>query len=210
MLTGLYIHRESPVHRLRAGTKLLILALFSLIMLQIRDPFLLSGVTFGVLILFHVAQLSFRDLYNQIKPIAFLLLVLFSVQVLMDDWITAFLITGRLLLLILLASLVTITTRFSEMMDAMQIAAAPFQRFGFNPEKFALAAAVTIRFIPVLLDQFNAIREAQQVRGGGRNMIFLLPPLLIRTLRMADDLADAIDARGFDSTPIEKNRTLAK
>jgi biotin transport system permease protein len=58
--------------------------------------------------------------------------------------------------------------------------------------------SLALRFIPLLFEKFQEIREAQRARGLDRNLLALLMPLLIKTLRMAGDLTDAIEARGYD------------
>jgi biotin transport system permease protein len=57
--------------------------------------------------------------------------------------------------------------------------------------------AIALRFIPVLLEQIRDIQDAQRARGIDRPVITFLVPLLVRTLHLADSLADAIDARGY-------------
>jgi biotin transport system permease protein len=58
--------------------------------------------------------------------------------------------------------------------------------------------SLALRFIPLLFDKFEEIREAQRARGLERSVVALLMPLLIKTLRMANDLTEAIEARGYD------------
>ena len=60
--------------------------------------------------------------------------------------------------------------------------------------RFSLLA----RFIPLLATWLREIQEAQRVRGLDRDPFAVLVPLLVKTLRTADTLADAIDARCFD------------
>jgi hypothetical protein len=69
---------------------------------------------------------------------------------------------------------------------------------GVNPAKVSLALSLALRFIPLLYAQVHDIREAQRVRGLERNFTAIAVPLLVRTLRMANDLTDAIEARGFN------------
>ena len=62
------------------------------------------------------------------------------------------------------------------------------------------------RFIPLLFDQFAEIREAQRARGLDRNIFALLMPLMIKTLKMADNLTEAIEARGYDPHHVPAKR----
>ena len=54
-----------------------------------------------------------------------------------------------------------------------------------------------LRFIPVLAQITREVREAQRVRGLENSVTALAIPLFVRTLRMSDDIADAIEARGY-------------
>ena len=68
---------------------------------------------------------------------------------------------------------------------------------GVNPAKVSLALSLALRFIPVLAQITREVREAQRVRGLENSVIALAIPLFVRTLRMSDDIADAIEARGY-------------
>ena len=69
--------------------------------------------------------------------------------------------------------------------------------------------SMVIRFIPLMMREAREILEAQRARGLDRSAIALLMPLLIKTLKMADDLSDAIEARCYDAetvTPVWRRR----
>jgi len=94
---------------------------------------------------------------------------------------------------------VTLTTPFSAMIDTFARAAALARPLGVNPHKVGLAAALAVRFIPVLLADYREIQAARLARGARSPGLFAAGPLLIKTLRMAGTLADAIEARGFEN-----------
>jgi biotin transport system permease protein len=145
-----------------------------------------------------MANLSFKLMWQQVRPIVPLLICLYLLQGVLQSWQMGAVIVLRILLLMLLANLVTFTTRMSDMIDTLERALQPLARFGIQPAKISMMLAIAIRFIPVLLEQAHAIREAQWARGLDRNMLALLVPLLIKTLKMADDLTDALDARCYE------------
>ncbi len=60
-----------------------------------------------------------------------------------------------------------------------------------------LAVGLVLRFVPEILGRYQAIREAHTARGLKVRPMTLLAPLIILTLRDADKIAAAIDARGF-------------
>ncbi|HST72387.1 MULTISPECIES: energy-coupling factor transporter transmembrane component T family protein [Kocuria] len=107
----------------------------------------------------------------------------------------------RLLSLCLLACAVTLSTPFSAMLALFQILLAPTRHLGANPAQMSLALSMTVRFIPQIRTQYLQIREAQFARGLHHHPVAVLVPLLVRTLESAQEIAAAIDARCYDSTP---------
>ncbi len=72
-----------------------------------------------------------------------------------------------------------------------------FKPIGVNPDKVSLAISLALRFIPVLGRITTEVREAQKARGLERSVIAVAMPLAIRAIKMADDISDAIDSRGY-------------
>ncbi|MFP3340670.1 energy-coupling factor transporter transmembrane component T, partial [Micrococcus sp. SIMBA_131] len=73
----------------------------------------------------------------------------------------------------------------------------PLHRLGVRTESISLAISLTFRFIPVLTSVVREVREAQSARGLERSVFAIAIPSIIRTLRMSEEISDAIDARGF-------------
>jgi biotin transport system permease protein len=198
MTLGLYIHRQSPIHRLSASTKLLMLAAIGVWVALIPDllglvlPLALAGL------FCFLSRLPLRSIWQQLRPVSWLFIGILIIYGISGDWSTGAIAVLRFLILILFATLITLTTRVSDMVAAIEQALQPFQRFGIHPGKISLMIALSLRLIPVLLDQARQIQEAQQARGIDRPILALLVPLFIKILRMADELSDAIEARGFE------------
>jgi biotin transport system permease protein len=104
----------------------------------------------------------------------------------------------RFTILVALAVLITLTTRISDMVDALERALRPLRVLGVNPAKISLMISLAIRFVPLLADLVREIQEAQRSRGLERSITAVAVPLIVKTLRMASVLTDAIDARGYD------------
>lgn len=198
MSLGLYLHRDSPLHVLPAGAKMLgLLAAGTGLLLSSSLPVLGAAlaVTLGLYVL---ARLRPREVAPVLRLSAFVLVPLLLVHALLSGWGSALEAVLRLAVLLLLATLVSLTTRASDMLEAMERALRPLARFGVNPARLGLLLSLTLRFIPLLAEWLREIQEAQRVRGLESNPIAVLVPLLVKTLRTADTLAEAIDARGFD------------
>jgi biotin transport system permease protein len=186
----------SIAHRLPAGAKLLGLLIAGSTIFLVTDWRWLTVICATVLLLYVVAGIGWRVLWAQFRPLALVLAALFAVQTLFGDAGQGITMVLRCLALISLAALVTLTTRTSDMVAALERALRPLSRFGIDPDKISLVISLALRFIPVLGEQVTQIREAQRARGLDRNILALAVPLLVHCLSMADAVADAIEARG--------------
>ena len=198
MNLGLYVHRNSPLHRLPAGAKLMMLFAAGVSVFMVSNPLWLLPVLGAVGSLFVVARVPIRQALRQLRPAAILMAIIFLVHGAFTSWGLGFLVVLRFAILLLLAVLVTFTTRVSDMIETLERALAPLAPLGVNPEKVSLSLSLALRFIPLLFERFVEIREAQRARGLDRNIFALLMPLMVKTLKMADDLTEAIEARGYD------------
>lgn len=69
------------------------------------------------------------------------------------------------------------------------------------PYEFAFILTSSLRFVPVIRGKMENIADAQRARGidlgGVRSYLALLAPLLVQSFAMADELAEAMESRGF-------------
>ena len=199
MSLGLYLHRDSPVHALPAGLKMSALLVVSAGLLLLPSPALLLAALLGTLGLFALARLRPRELLPVLRPLPWVLWPLLLLHGALSGWQDALRLVARLGVLLLLATLVTLTTRVSDQLEALGRALRPLALVGVSPARLSLLLSLTLRFIPLMAEWVREVREAQRVRGLEHHPLALLLPLLVKTLRTADALAEAIDARCFDS-----------
>jgi biotin transport system permease protein len=197
-MLGLYLHRRSPVHALPVGWKLAGLAISATAAFLVSDPLTLGAALAACLALFALARLPPRAPLDHLRPLLPVLVPLFALQAAFIGWEAAASMTTRFALLVLLAALVTLTTRVSDMVDALERALGVLRPLGVNAGKVSLMLALAIRLVPVLVELGREIRMAQRARGVERSAAALLVPLTVKALRMADDLSDALEARGYD------------
>jgi energy-coupling factor transport system permease protein len=113
----------------------------------------------------------------------------------------------RLVLLVMYAGLLTLTTSPTELADGLENLFSPMRRFGFPAHELAMMMTIALRFIPTLLNETERIMKAQIARGaelerGGplkrlRAFIPVLVPLFVIVFQRADDLATAMEARNY-------------
>lgn len=200
MILGLYIPADSLIHRLPPGVKVACLVIAGTVIFSVRDWTWLAGAVAGTIALYVVARISLSNAFTQLRPAFGLLIIILVFQAIFDHWMTGVIVVLRFVVLILLASLVTLTTRVSEMVAALECALKPLAKLGVNPSKAGLAISMTIRFIPVLAQRFGEIREAQRARGLEYSIAATAVPLIVRTLKMANDIAEALDARSYEGS----------
>lgn len=195
---GTYVPGTSVVHRVPAGWKLAVmLAVGAGSVLLDRAWQVASGLVL-VLGLFLVAGLSLRLAWRQVWPLVWVVGAVAVFHVVVNGWERAALVVGVIALLVLLASLVTLTTRTTDMVDAVVAGCRPLRLLRVDPERIGLLLALSIRSVPVVVGLAEEVRDAQRARGLTASPRAFAVPLIVRSLRHADALGDALVARGVE------------
>lgn len=195
---GGYLPGDSLLHRLRAGHKLVALVLAGMSVVLLDD---LWQVALGLVLVgvgYAVAGIPARMAVAQVRPLVWILAAAAVFHVLVNGWHRAGVVLGAIALLVLLAGLVTLTTRTTDMVDALVTACGPLRRVGVDPERVGLLLALGVRCVPVVVGLAAEVREAQQARGLTASPRAFAVPLIIRSLRHADALGEALVARGVE------------
>lgn len=200
MTLATYLHRDSPVHRSPPGAKMLALVLAGTGLLLVHDLGVALAALAGTLALYGLARVPLAVLLRQARPAFWIVLVVFLFQLYARDLAFAAATSLRFLALLLLASLVTLTTPASAMIETLTRSLSWLRWLGLHPAKVSLGLSLALRFIPVVAAIAGEVREAQKARGLDGSVLALAVPVMIRTLKMADEIAEAIDARGYDPT----------
>lgn len=113
----------------------------------------------------------------------------------------------RILLLVSAAGLLTATTAPVALADGIEDLLSPLERLRFPAHEVAMMMTIALRFIPTLGEEAEKITKAQAARGadfsqGGplrraRALVPVLVPLTVGTFRRADELAEAMESRGY-------------
>ena len=195
---GLYHPGTSVLHRLPAGAKLAGLAAGITVLLLLEDLRWLGAAATAIVVLHAVARVPARLAIAQVRPLLWFVIFLLAVQLLLTDWQGALSVVLTLVLSVALAGLVTLTTRVSAMLDVVESLLGPLRRVGVRPDRVGLVLALTVRGVPVIAGIAGTVRDAHRARGATLRPWALLVPVLVRVLRHADALGDALAARGAD------------
>ena len=92
--------------------------------------------------------------------------------------------------------MLTLTTTVEALLDALDQSLQPLARVGVPVELISLTIALTIRLIPLMLATANEVLDARRARGAGFSFAAFGVPLVIRAVRRARQIGEALMARG--------------
>lgn len=222
IMLGQYVPGESFMHRLDPRTKMIIAAILMWLVFLLKNP--VEYASFGIFtVLVYLASGVAGSFWKTLKPGFYL--VIFTVilnavftpgqavlnlgifKLSREGLIQGFSMGFRLLLLISLSSLVTLTTSPVRMTEGLEQLMKPLKKIGFPASELAMMMNIALRFIPTFWEEWDKIRKAQLSRGADfeswnpasriKYMTAMLIPLFVSAFRKADELSTAMEARGY-------------
>lgn len=220
---GQYYPADSVIHKLDprvklAGTMVFIISLFAF---HSIEAYIVATMALAAVI--HISKVPFRFMVRGLKSIVMLLLItvvfnlflipgtpvvhFWKLTITQEGIETAVGMAVRLIYLIVGSSVMTLTTTPNNLTDGLEKAMRPLGKIHVPVHDIAMMMSIALRFIPILLDETDKIMKAQMARGAdfesgnlmqkAKNMVPLLVPLFISAFRRANDLAMAMEARGY-------------
>ncbi len=221
---GQYFPGKSLIHRLDPRIKILLTALY-IVMLFSASGFLGLGVGMVYMIVaFLISRIPIKMMLKSIRPILPIIIFtgilnLFFVEgetVLVSWWIFNITLEGvktmvfmavRIIFLICGTSLLTYTTSPITLTDAIERILSPLKVIKFPAHEIAMMMTIALRFIPTLIEETDKIMSAQKARGAdlesgsvlqrAKALIPILIPLFVSAFRRAEDLALAMECRCY-------------
>jgi len=224
MILGRYIPGDSIVHRLDPRSKLLSMMLLILIVFWANNSItnLILFIATGIFIALSGVSISFfiQGLKSMFFLIAFTTLFQFffisSGNVIFEFWFVritdyalqqAGIIFCRFILIIFFSTLLTLTTMPLSLASAVEGLLSPLKKVKVPVHEIGLMLSMSLRFVPTLMDDTTRIMNAQKARGVDfdegsivqkvKALIPILIPLFATSLKRADSLAIAMEARGY-------------
>lgn len=218
-----YYPGSSLIHRLDPRAKFVAVAAVA-VALFVRDSFLsLSIFAVSAAVAYGLSGVPIAWFWRAFRPLLWLVGLTFLAQLLFSPGEpffsigflhfsragleTAAFLSLRLVVLVLIGSVLTLTTAPMALTDGLAWLGAPLRRLRLPTDELALIVTIALRFIPTLLAEFDTIMRAQRARGvdfdrGGirqrvRNLPPVLVPLFIVSFRRADELALAMEERCY-------------
>lgn len=197
-MRSLHVAGHSLMHRTKPAVKITGLALIAVLIFLTRDPRLLVPVLVAAAALYFSLGQPLRTALSPLKPVFLTIAIVGLFHLALTSAEEAMVTVLRLSTLMLLGAAVTATTTVSAFIETITQAASPLERIGLvKAADIGLSVGLVVRFVPEILSRYEAIREAHRARGIRPKISTLLGPLIIATLKDADNIAEAIDARGI-------------
>jgi energy-coupling factor transport system permease protein len=221
---GQFYPVDSPVHSLDPRAKIVATAVLAVGLFLIDSTTGLLFVAAALVALVAASRIPVRTFLRLLRPVLFIVALTVTFQVLFSregsvvlEWgfleihsgglRLGFFLALRIFLLVGAAGLLTATTAPVALADGIEDLLSPLERVRFPAHEVAMMMTIALRFIPTLGDEAEKIRGAQAARGadfseGGpvrraRSLIPVLVPLTVGAFRRADELAEAMESRGY-------------
>lgn len=221
---GQYFPGKSVIHRLDPRIKILLTALY-IVMLFLPNGFLGLGLgAIYLIIAFLLSGIPVKMMLKSIKPIlpiiiftgllnlffldgGTMLLSLGFIKVTSEGIHTMLFMAIRIIFLICGTSLLTYTTSPITLTDAIERILSPLQKIKIPAHEIAMMMTIALRFIPTLIEETDKIMSAQKARGAdlesgsflqrAKALVPILIPLFVSAFRRAEELALAMECRCY-------------
>ncbi|ERN51071.1 energy-coupling factor transporter transmembrane component T family protein [Alkalihalophilus marmarensis] len=224
VIIGQYVQGNSFLHKLDPRSKLISVFIL-LIIIFFADNWFSSLLLVGLTVmLMAISKVPLLFLYRGLRPILWLVLFTLILHILLTKEgpvlmtlgpiaiheggvLNGLFIATRLLTLVMLTSLITLTTSPIDLTDGLESLFTPLKKVGLPAHELALMMSIALRFIPTFMQETEKILKAQMARGVDfssgpiskrvKALLPLLVPLFISAFKRAEDLALAMEARGY-------------
>lgn len=174
-----------------------------------------------------IAQVSLKDLFRSLKGMWFLVLFLLIIYIFLpnstythvafsigsyniywDSFYQCGYILLRLVMMLCITMILTSTTKPMDLTRGLEWGMTPLKVVRFPAHEIAMTISIALRFIPTILEETKRIMKAQESRGVDfshgslknkfRAIISLIIPLFVSAIERSEELANAMEARGYD------------
>ncbi len=220
---GQYYPADSVIHKLDPRTKLVWTLAFIVSLFVFRSFAAYVVTTIVLAVIIKMSKVPFKFMIKGMKAVMILLMItvlfnlfltpgtplvtIWKLKITREGLQTAIFMAVRLSYLIIGSSLMTLTTTPNQLTDGLEKGLRPLNKIHVPVHDIAMMMSIALRFIPILLEETDKIMKAQTARGADfdsgnliqkvKAMVPLLVPLFISAFRRANDLAMAMEARGY-------------
>lgn len=220
---GQYYPADSVIHKLDPRVKLMGTIVFIISLFAFRSVSCYILATAALAAVIKVSKVPFKFIIKGLKAIFILMMItvafnlfltpgtpvvtIWKLSITWEGIETAAFMAIRLIYLIIGSSVMTLTTTPNDLTDGMEKGLGFLKKVHVPVHEIAMMMSIALRFIPILMEETDKIQKAQMARGAdfesgnliqkAKNLVPLLVPLFISAFRRANDLAMAMEARGY-------------
>ncbi len=221
---GVFLPGDSAVHRIDARAKLtaLLIAVVAVVCTRTLTGYgVMLAFTAGAVAL---SGVGISAAFGPVRRLCWFFAVILLMNTCFygpeDAWFTFWIVSPslaglmqglhvvlRVLLVLVLGNVMTSTTAPLEITKALEGLMTPLKYIGLPTGQIAMIISVAIQFIPTLFEETDMIRKAQTARGArfdspklSQKAAAVMPlavPIFLSAFRRADELAEAMEARGY-------------
>jgi len=226
-LFGQYIPQRSLIHGLDPRIKIGGAVVLSVVILQ-GAFFTCAMISACLCAVAWGSRISWNRLLSALRPARFFLALLLVLHLLFTEGtpiapfetrlvtvtseglLMGLLVSWRFAVLLLTGALLAMTTSPGELVDGLERILRPLRIVGLSSHDMALMVSLALRFVPTLMEEMERTRQAQEARGasfrGGlinrsRRAASMVLPVALGAFRRGDELAAAMEARGYRGGP---------
>jgi len=241
---GRYVPHNTFIHRMDPRNKIFCLIALMVAIFISYPTYELTFVIGGAVAIFIVALLLLArvriiDVFKSLKVLWFFVLLLMIINVFAppanavnvaftigktniyyEAIFQSLKIILRLVLMIMLTTLLTATTKPLDLTYGLEWYMSPLKVIKFPAHEVAMTISIALRFIPTLLDETDRIMKAQSSRGVDfkhgklssriKAIVSLIIPLFISSFQKSEELADSMEARGYDPRAVRTRYRILK
>ena len=224
MIFGRFIPSDSFVHKMDPRSKLLFVFAFIIVVFLANNVVTYALLLAFTLFVILMSKIRLYFLINGLKPVIILLVFTFMIHILFtregdiifelgflkvyeEGLRQGIFISIRFLVLVFMTSILTLTTSPISITDGLETLLNPLKKLKLPVHELALMMSIALRFIPTLMDETDKIMKAQMARGSDlsagplkdriKAVVPLLVPLFVSAFKRAEDLATAMEVRGY-------------
>lgn len=232
---GQYLPGETVVHRLDPRVK--IVAVIAMSFLIFAAPAAgIALISLFLASVLAAARLTLAQTAAAVRPVAIFMTLIFlmhlfltegrpllslaplPLRVTREGLAQGAYVTWQFACLIIVAAILTMTTLPSDLVGGIERLLRPFSRIGIPSQDIAVMISMALRFMPTFIEEYDRLRTAQMARGADfttgslalriKAVASFAVPLMLSAFRRADELALAMEARGYRRGPRTTLREL--
>lgn len=224
MILGRYIPGNSVIHRMDPRAKIIMTMLFMVVVFMANNTVTYLSLILFVLFILALAKLNPIFVVKGLKIVFVLLIFTFLMHLFLTKGGTVIVDAGwftiesegivkgvfigiRLVMLVVITTIMTLTTSPISLTDAIEKMAHPLKKFKVPVHEIAMMMSISLRFIPTLMDETDKIIKAQSSRGSTfmtgkvkdriKALLPIIIPLFVSAFQRAEDMAIAMEVRGY-------------